>query len=91
MVIPRNGVYAVRATVGGRTYPSVANVGTNPTFDGVRRHMEVHLFDFSADIYGALIAVDFVAKLRDEKRFACADELVRQIEADKAAARRLLA
>lgn len=90
VVIPKNGVYAVRTLVGGRVYPSVANVGTNPTFDGVRRHMEVHLFDFSADIYGAPLAVDFVAKLRDERRFACADALVCQIEADKAAARQLL-
>lgn len=90
MAIPKNGVYAVRTAVGKNTYPSVANVGTNPTFDGAHRHMEVHLFDFSDDIYGAPITVDFFAKLRDEKRFATAAALVRQIEEDKAAARQLL-
>lgn len=90
-VVPKNGVYAVRATVDGQTHPAVANVGTNPTFDGVCRHMEVHLFDFSADIYGEAIAVDFAAKLRDEKRFTSVDALVQQVGADKAAARQTLA
>jgi len=86
--LPMTGVFAVE--VGGlaeRPLPGVANLGIRPTVGGTRPLLEVHLFDFDRDIYGAHIAVRFVHKLRDEQRFPNFDALKAQIAADAAAAR----
>lgn len=91
---PALGVYAVHFGLenGGRTewYPGVANIGTRPTFDGQGVVLEVHLFDFSADIYGRHARVAFVEHLRAERRFNGIEEIVAQIEKDSEAARRIL-
>jgi len=68
----------------------VASLGTRPTVGGVHTLLEVHLFDFAADIYGREIEVEFVAKLRDEERFDTLEALVEQIHRDAAQARRIL-
>ncbi|HEY9199906.1 MAG TPA: bifunctional riboflavin kinase/FAD synthetase [Gammaproteobacteria bacterium] len=85
---PVQGVFAVEM-YGLEREPlyGVANVGTRPTVDGTRSLLEVHLFDFSGDIYGRHVAVDFVHKIRAEKKFASFDELKVQIERDVEQAR----
>lgn len=85
---PVNGVYAVEM-FGLENAPlaGVANVGTRPTVGGTRSQLEVHLLDFSGDIYGRYVHVDFLHKLRPERRFESLDALVAQIRADAAAAR----
>ncbi len=85
------GVFAVRVTVGNETFGGMANVGARPTFAEAPPALEVHLFDFSGDLYGSSIDVRFVERLRGQVRFAGVDELRAQLAADEAAARRLLA
>ena len=81
-LVPGNGVYAVRVHWLGRSWPGAANIGPNPTFGDQARKIEVHLLDFDGDLYGQALAVDFLAKLRDPRPFASADELVAQIQQD---------
>jgi riboflavin kinase/FMN adenylyltransferase len=91
-LLPANGVYAVRVRVDGTApRPGVMNLGTRPTVDGTRLSPEVHLLDFQGDLYGRELAVELVARLRDEVRFASLDALVTQIRLDAAQARTLLA
>jgi riboflavin kinase/FMN adenylyltransferase len=87
--LPMTGVFAVAvADYCDAPRFGVANLGVRPTVNGVRPLLEVHLFDFARDIYGAHLNVRFLHKLRDEQRFADLDALRRQITADAAAARR---
>lgn len=88
---PVAGIFAVRvAGLGAGLRPGVASVGTRPTIDGVKPLLEVHVFDFDADIYGRYIQVQFVARLRDEVKFPDLDSLGRQMQLDALEARRLL-
>ena len=88
--VPANGVYAVYAVLAGAPHPAVANVGVRPSFDNGQRTVEIHIFDFDQDIYGCDLVVQFVARLRDERRFANIEDLIAQIDKDSAAARRIL-
>lgn len=88
--VPADGVYAVFAVLGMERFPAVANVGVRPSFDNGRRTVETHLFDFDQDIYGCDLVVEFVARLRAERRFEHIAELVAQIEQDSEAARNVL-
>lgn len=90
LALPANGVYAVYFTVDGARWAGAGNLGVRPTFDGVGRSLEVHLLDFSGDLYDRSCEVEFVARLRPERRFTSADELVQQIRKDVEEARRLL-
>jgi riboflavin kinase / FMN adenylyltransferase len=86
-IFPGRGVYAARALVDRRWYRAAVNIGHNPTFrrrDEETAHvtMEAFLLDFDADIYGRGIRVDFLHKIRDERRFEGADALVAQIRRD---------
>ena len=86
-LVPADGVYAVRVSAGElEHWPGVANVGVRPTFGPGRRGIEVHLLGFAGDLYGRVLAVDFVARLREERRFESSDALLRQIRTDAAAA-----
>ncbi len=85
------GVYAVTALVDGQTLGGMANVGPRPSFEEEPPALEVHLFDFAADIYGHLIEVRFHTYLRSQRRFSGLDELKQQLVADAAAARAALA
>lgn len=86
--LPMTGVFAVEvAGLSDKPLPGVANLGIRPTVGGTRPLLEVHLFDFDRDIYGAHISVRFRHKLRDEQRFPNFDALKAQIAADAAAAR----
>ena len=86
---PLHGVYAVRVTGAGLSdAPGVANVGVRPTVnDGTLANLEVHLFDFDGDLYGERLDVEFMTKLRDEKKFESLDALKAAIAADQQAAR----
>lgn len=72
----QDGVYAARVSVGGRTYPAMANLGVKPTVSsGGRRTLEVHIFGFEDDLYGRTIDVELVAFVRPEQRFSTFDDL----------------
>lgn len=86
-LMPHTGVYAVQATVGGERHVGVANIGYNPTFGNRQQSVEVHLFDFSADLYGRTIEVAFVQRIRDERKFDSVDALAAQIACDVQTAR----
>jgi riboflavin kinase/FMN adenylyltransferase len=86
------GIYAVRVHgLPEGPVDGVASVGTRPTFDLTKPLLEVHLFDFDRDIYGAYIHVDFIEHLRDEEKFDTVDELVAQMQIDEQNARSALA
>lgn len=89
-LIPLKGVYAVRVAMGGQTYMGALNVGYRPTFGGDKLTVEVFILDFTGDIYHQVLQVAFVARLRDERKFDSADQLMRQIARDVARARALL-
>lgn len=88
---PVGGVFAVRVHgVAGAALPAVASLGTRPTVNGTRPLLEVHVFDFSGDLYGREIEVEFVAKLREEARFASLALLTQQMQRDARDARAIL-
>ncbi len=96
-LLPPNGVYAVtvdRRIEGELRYERVArglaNLGFRPTFGGDTRKLEAHLLDVSAELYGAHLRLNFVAKLRDEKKFASLDDLKAHIAQDVARGRAVL-
>ena len=76
------GVYAVKVAGLDRDYTGIANIGIRPTVDGKEPLLEVHIFDFDQDIYGTLLSVQFVRKIRDERTFDGLDSLKTQIHAD---------
>jgi riboflavin kinase/FMN adenylyltransferase len=87
---PRFGVYAVRALVDGTWRNGVANLGKRPTFGKLQENFEVHLFDFTGDLYGQVLRVALVDFIRAEMKFSGLDQLKAQIAADGQAARRIL-
>jgi riboflavin kinase / FMN adenylyltransferase len=91
-LLPRLGVYAVRAHVGGRIYEAVLNLGVKPTFhdDLPEPKLEAHLFDFSHDVYGERMSIDFISFLRPEQKFGGIEQLVEQIRIDADRARAVL-
>jgi len=89
-LLPATGIYAVRVHRGGEILPGAANIGTCPTFENSEFSLEVHLLDFSGDLYDESLEVEFVARLREERRFPSIEALAAQIRADIAAAREVL-
>ncbi|MFA4904039.1 MAG: bifunctional riboflavin kinase/FAD synthetase [Desulfobaccales bacterium] len=89
-LLPASGIYAVWVSRGDAILPGVANIGTCPTFDNSELSLEVHLLDFSGDLYGEPLEVQFVARLREEQRFPSLEALAAQIHADIAVARQVL-
>ena len=86
--VPLTGVYLVSVELNGKPWPAVANIGVRPSVAGDgSAHLEVHLLDYSGDLYGQRLSVVFHRKLRDEQRFASLEELKLAIDADIAAAR----
>jgi riboflavin kinase/FMN adenylyltransferase len=83
------GVYRGLVTVDGPPHAAVVNVGVRPTFGEATLAVEAHLLDFSGDLYGRRVRLAFVARLRDEMRFASVDDLKAQVTRDIAAARGL--
>jgi len=88
---PKFGVYAVRAQLpDGKMVDGVANLGLRPTFAGAAPRLEVHLFDFNADIYGDRVQVQLLELIREEKKFDGLDALKAQIAVDGEQARKIL-
>jgi len=86
--LPPNGVYVTRAHVGDREFQACTNVGTRPTFEGdARRLVETHLLDFEGDLYGDVVTIDLLHRLRAEQKFNGIEELTAQIERDLQATR----
>lgn len=81
-VVPRRGLYVVRAEACGKTWKGMTNIGMRPTFNGHRQTIETHLLDFSGDLYGQPLRIAFMERLRDERRFDSPDELARQMALD---------
>lgn len=79
---PAPGVYACYAEVNGKRYRAVANLGQNPTFGGSALSLEAHLLNFKGNLYGKKLRLHFVKRLRQERSFASAEELVQQIRLD---------
>lgn len=89
-VLPPDGVYAVRARLGESRLPGVVNIGNRPTFAGTAHRLEVHILDFDRGLYGQELEVEFVKRLRDERKFDSSDALKQQIAVDVQAARQAL-
>jgi riboflavin kinase/FMN adenylyltransferase len=89
-LLPGHGVYAVRVRLDERWMGGAANLGSRPTFSGTGRSIEVHIFDFSGDLYGRQIEVAFLSRLREERKFDGVPALVAQIHEDVKVARQRL-
>ena len=88
--LPGRGVYAGQAVAGDEIHLAAINVGTRPTFDGQGTTIEAYLLDYSGDLYGRLLAIDFRARLRDELRFDGVEALTSQIRRDVERVREVL-
>ncbi len=89
-LIPRKGVYAVTVFMNGKTYYGVTNIGYNPTFGNNALSIETHLLDFTGNLEGEVIKINFIYHLRDEKTFDSIEELSDQITLDIQHAKGLL-
>jgi riboflavin kinase/FMN adenylyltransferase len=87
-LLPKLGVYATESVIGARVYPSVTNVGTRPTFGGQGVTVESHLLGFAEQVTDGPMEVRFLTRIRDEQKFAGADQLRAQITHDIATAQR---
>ncbi|HPU29661.1 MAG TPA: bifunctional riboflavin kinase/FAD synthetase [Syntrophorhabdaceae bacterium] len=81
-IIPKEGVYITEVELDGKIYPSVTNIGFNPTFEGKRLSIETHIIDFTGDIYGKDVILYFHERIRTEIKFNDVEELKRQIQTD---------
>jgi riboflavin kinase / FMN adenylyltransferase len=86
-LVPPDGVYAATARLDGKELTAVVSIGSKPTFDGNERAIEAYLIDFGESIYGRQLSLRRFAFVREQERFASADELIRQIERDVTAVR----
>ena len=89
-LIPSDGVYACRVEVDAIDYACMLNIGNRPTFQGIDRRIEAHLIGFSGDLYGKMLRVFFVERIRDEMKFSGAQALISQLEKDLTKASELL-
>lgn len=89
-LLPKEGIYAGRGYIEGQPVPAAISLGPNPTFDDGRLKFEVYLLDFEGDLYGQLVEVDFLARLRDIERYDSVDDLLAQMHRDVEATRRIV-
>jgi riboflavin kinase / FMN adenylyltransferase len=89
-LVPAQGVYAVKVKTSQGDYKGMLNIGTRPTVDGTHQTIEVHLFNFQADLYGQEISVSFVAYLRPEQKFSGVEALTLQLRQDRTLALQVL-
>ena len=82
LALPGDGIYATWAIVDGQRLPSATSIGVRPTFDLTERLVEVFIIDYSADLYGKLMEVEFVKKVRDQEAFSSVDVLIEQMGRD---------
>ncbi len=82
-LIPKSGVYIVKATIEGIEYPGMMNIGYRPTINGKNQTIEIHFFNYSGNLYGKTVKAELLYFLRDEKKFDSVEDLVRQLSLDK--------
>lgn len=82
-LIPLDGIFAVKVKVDGESYAGMAYIGTRPTINGVRRNIEVNIFNFDREIYNQEIQMEFYNFVRDDMKFDSLDALKEQIRKDK--------
>ena len=82
-LIPKNGVYIVESIINEKTVFGMMNIGFNPTVDGQNQSIEIHYFDFDADLYNQEIRVSILLRIRSEQKFESVDLLKEQLEKDK--------
>lgn len=82
-LIPKEGTYVIEAQLNGNTYQGMMNIGNRPTFDGQNQRIEVHLFSFNEQIYGQIMRVFLIERIRDEKKFKSSDQLIKQLQLDR--------
>jgi len=80
--IPADGIYATLAYIDDKKYRSVTNIGLRPTFGDNKRTIEVYVLDYEGDLYGKIIRIEFIKRLRNEKKFDSTEELKKQISED---------
>lgn len=91
IVIPAKGVYAVYVYINGEPLPAVLNIGHKPTFcSGIFLAIEAHILGYQGDLYGKVLTVEFVSRIRSEQKFSSSDLLVQQINEDINSAKQLL-
>jgi len=88
--LPPDGIYATRAYIDDKAYPSMTYVGKQPTFGGSQRTVEVYVLDYHNDLYEHEMAIDIIERLRGDKQFNTADELKKQIAEDVKQGRTIL-
>ena len=89
-LIPQNGVYIVESTINQKTAFGMMNIGFNPTVKGQNQSIEIHYFDFDADLYEQKIRVSILQRIRSEQKFESVDLLKAQLEKDKKSAHHYL-
>ena len=89
-LIPGDGIYAIRASLGDEKLNGMLSIGYRPTFEGKQRTIEAHLFDFDRDIYGEKMSIAFVSYIRSEKKFDSRQDLIKAMENDQSESYRLL-
>lgn len=82
LIIPKNGIYAVKVYIKNKVYYGATNIGYNPTVNGKVLSIETNIIDFDEEIYGEIIRVEFLDRIRDEKKFNSLDELKSQLRKD---------
>lgn len=82
LIIPKNGIYSVKVYVENKIYYGATNIGYNPTVNGRALSIETNIIDFNEDIYGEIIKIEFLDRIRDEKKFNSLDELKSQLRTD---------
>ena len=89
-LIPANGIYAVKVKIGDHWRAGAASIGIRPTFGGGQRLVEVYVLDFDGDLYDQVIEVQFVKRLREERKFESVQALIAQMQQDVVQSRQLL-
>ncbi len=92
-LIPKTGIYAVNVTdasAPGETYKGMLSIGYNPTFDGKEQTIEVNILDYNKDIYGNTLTLEFIAFIRNEKKFDSLEALIEEIKNDERKSREIL-
>lgn len=84
LLLPKNGVYAVTADINGKTYGGMMNIGMRPTFkNNPEKTIEIHFFDFREDLYHSELWINIQSRIRSERKFKGADEIIRQLHRDR--------
>ncbi|MEG1312368.1 MAG: bifunctional riboflavin kinase/FAD synthetase [Romboutsia sp.] len=82
ILIPKNGIYATKVYIDEKVYYGATNIGYNPTVNGDKLSIETNILNFDEDIYGKIINIEFLERIRDEKKFTSLDELKKQLKKD---------